>query len=173
MVKSIVGMVQDYQTQIAPNEYIPLLIDYSCSFGECTGAFQSFNNLMSNVVPEIVTALKGDWLASYIKDHNDILVLNNEMKFGFKKFRSGLKIKGIICSRNYNPTFEEKRVLEIDCDTVMNGNIDFSDALYTTWTVKCPASCAKEGAKPVVGNMIYKDDSSICLAAVEQGIYKD
>jgi hypothetical protein len=58
---------------------------------------------MSPVVTDLVTKLKGNWLADYMNDSNNILVLNDEMKFVFKHLSYGLKVKGIICSRNYNP----------------------------------------------------------------------
>jgi len=41
-----------------------------------------------------------------MNDSNNILVLNDEMKFVFKQLSFGLKVKGLICSRNYNPKYE-------------------------------------------------------------------
>lgn len=58
---------------------------------------------MSPVVKDIVSKLKGNWLKDYLFDSNNILVLNDAMKFEFKHLSYGLKVKGIVCSRNYDP----------------------------------------------------------------------
>jgi len=47
------------------------------------------------------------------------------------KFAAGLKIKGLICSSNYNHEEARKRVLEIECDTMPYSNLDFTGGLYS------------------------------------------
>jgi hypothetical protein len=121
---------------------------------------------MSPNVADIVTQLRGDWLQDYITDHNNMLVLDSEGKYVFKQMVYGVRIKGLICSRNYDPEYEDNFTLELNCDTSMSNNIDFEGPLFTRYQVRCPKNCVKKGNPLVVGLGIFKDDSPICLAAI-------
>jgi len=94
------------------------------------------------------------------------------MKPKIVKLAAGLKMKGIVCSTNYNHEYEKNLYLDIDCDTTPYSNLDFTGGKYTQFSVNCPAGCAKNPSK-VTGKSIYKDDSSICKAAIHNGVIKD
>lgn len=62
-----------------------------------------------------------------------MLVLDSEGKYKFEQMLPGLKIKGIICSRNYDAEYEDNFTLNLDCDTSMSNNIDFEGPIYTRY----------------------------------------
>jgi len=73
------------------------------------------------------------------------------MKPKIVKLAAGLKMKGLVCSTNYNHEFESSLLIDIDCDTVPYSNLDFVGGLYTQFSVNCPPGCAKNPTK-VVGS---------------------
>jgi len=48
----------------------------------------------------------------------------------------------------------------------MNNNFDFEGPIFTRYTVICPSRCTDKNKQPVIGNAVFRDDSSICLAAI-------
>ena len=63
--------------------------------------------------------------------------------------------------------------LEADCFTISRGNPDFDGIQNTKIKVICPAGCEKLHQNKVWGKGVYKDDSSICRAAIHQGLISD
>ena len=74
----------------------------------------------------------------------------------------------------------KKSILELTCDTIMNGNNDFDGnifiilaQIFSKFNVKCPNKCRVLANEAVTGNFLYKDDSPICLAAIHAGMIDD
>jgi hypothetical protein len=77
-------------------------------------------------------------------------------------------VKGVLCSDNAFQAKKEFKFIEADCGTIVRGNPDFDAALNSQVKVICPKNCKKHKGR-VWGSMSYKDDSSICRAAIHSG----
>jgi len=55
---------------------------------------------------------------------------------------------------------------------MLANNVDFEGSTYSIFLVSCPENCSKNPA-PVIGDMVYKDTSSICKAAIHAGVLDD
>jgi len=76
-------------------------------------------------------------------------------------------IKGILCSSN--DIGEEKvGIVNLDCFSIARGNTKFDGAEWSNIKSFCPENCADK-KQEIYGNLIYKDDSSICRAAIHSG----
>ena len=77
-------------------------------------------------------------------------------------------VKGVLCSDNKFVTKKDFQFIEADCGTIVRGNSDFNGILNSKVKVICPKNCHKENQR-VWGSLMYKDDSSICKAAIHSG----
>ena len=65
------------------------------------------------------------------------------------------------------------KFVEADCFTSARGNPDFDSIQNTKVKVVCPSGCRRFNQNKVWGKGVYKDDSSICRAAIHQGLITD
>jgi len=57
--------------------------------------------------------------------------------------------------------------------TTARGNRFFEGPRSTNFRVQCPAGCTNYKDAKLWGDSIYKDDSSICLAGIHNGVITD
>ena len=81
-------------------------------------------------------------------------------------------IKGLVCSTNSASDDKEVAWVVADCETIPRGNQDFDGILNTNIKVQCPQGCQTSEKGRVWGSTLYKDDSSVCKAAIHSGIIK-
>lgn len=107
--------------------------------------------------------------------NQDFVGLDYKFKLGFGKLKRGTRIKGVVCSNNYDPEKERTRIAKIQCHEKMQNNNLFDGAYNTNFRLHCPPGCLsnKEPGMRVIGTSIFRDDSSICLAAIHNGIIKN
>jgi len=118
-------------------------------------------------------ALPKGWANGFIRDGGDHLVFDHGLGLKPLKMHLGRRVKGYICSTNFNHAEHKKKILQVTCDTKMETNNDFEGDLFTRFNIQCPANCKKTSKGQLIGNFIYKDDSSLCLAAVHAGAIND
>ena len=78
-------------------------------------------------------------------------------------------VKGVLCSDNQFNSKTEMQFVEADCSTVVRGNVGFQGILNSKVKVICPKNCQLKSEYQVWGSMMYKDDSSVCRAAIHSG----
>ena len=78
-------------------------------------------------------------------------------------------VKGVLCSDNKFVIKKDFKFIEADCSTVVRGNSDFDGILNSKVKVICPKNCHKHVEYKVYGTTSYKDDSSVCRAAIHSG----
>ncbi|KAJ1610110.1 CpCCP2 [Cryptosporidium canis] len=72
----------------------------------------------------------------------------------------------VLCSTNTNLK-HESNAISLGCDSRFSDIKAFKTSpLLTSILVKCPTSCSPENGGVVIGSDVYRDDSSICLAAM-------
>lgn len=85
-------------------EIIPIAYDYGCAYGDCNNRFGSFN---SDTSPDATLALSeflpGGWIRKYKSSNSNLVGINKKSKLVFARLRRGLRVKGVICSNNYDP----------------------------------------------------------------------
>ena len=80
-------------------------------------------------------------------------------------------IKGIICSDNaFN---NAAGLVEVKCNDTVRNNVALQAELNSNIMVVCPKECADKEHFKVWGSLLYKDDSSVCRAAVHAGQLDD
>jgi len=75
--------------------------------------------------------LPDGWSERYKASGADFVGINNKYKLGFAKLKIGTRIKGLVCSNNYDPEFERKRIMKIECHDKMENNLLFDGAFKT------------------------------------------
>ncbi|TRY50393.1 CpCCP2 extracellular protein [Cryptosporidium tyzzeri] len=79
---------------------------------------------------------------------------------------SGALPELVLCSTNTNLK-HESNAISLSCESRFSDMKVFkSSPLLTSILVKCPTSCNPENGGVVIGSDVYRDDSSICLAAM-------
>ena len=78
-------------------------------------------------------------------------------------------VKGVLCSDNTFSSKKQFSVVEADCGTVVRGHPGFEGILNSKVKVMCPKNCHLKVDFKVWGSMMYKDDSSVCRAAIHAG----
>lgn len=72
----------------------------------------------------------------------------------------------VLCSTNTNLK-HESNAISLECESRFSDIKAFKTSpLLTSILVKCPTSCNPENGGVVIGSDVYRDDSSICLAAM-------
>jgi hypothetical protein len=66
-----------------------------------------------------------DGLIFFKKSGNNMVAITKEGKLKFAKLDKGYRVKGVICSNDFDPRAEKRKVHHIECDTKMNGNSVF------------------------------------------------
>jgi len=80
-------------------------------------------------------------------------------------------IKGIVCSTN-DIGLPKTGILNLDCFSMARGNPGFNGGLYSNVKAFCPENCGNR-KKDIWGSYLYRDDSSICRAAIHAGAIKN
>jgi len=95
-------------------EFIPLGFDYGCPLGECTNKFNSLN---SETSPDSTTAMKNflpkNWERRYKYSNSNMVGLNKKSKLVFARLTRGLRVKGVVCSNNYDAKAEREKIIKI------------------------------------------------------------
>jgi len=92
-----------------------------------------------------------DWIGNYIKNGGNAVAFDYSLNVRPLKLEYGIRIKGYICSSNFDFSSQKKKVLPITCDTTMQGNNDFEGPIFTKYEVSCPAGCAKSSKGKLSG----------------------
>lgn len=79
-------------------------------------------------------------------------------------------VKGLVCSTNYDPQNQEV-VINYGCDDICAGNnkCEFEKG-ESVFVGVCPKGCLSKIEKVVYGQKQYKLESSVCRAAIHDGV---
>lgn len=155
------------------NEMIPIAFDKnSCFNKKCS---RNYVSLSSRSSIDYFTWQSENLVSVFPilseENKNDFLGFDKEKLVPFNLAYS--KIKGLLCSTNSHNINEENKNLndwiKIKCTTSVKYNQEFpmSFSPNANFKIKCPQNCMKfKDKSKVYGSDFYKDDSSICLAAI-------
>ena len=158
--------------------FVPMGIDYACSKHTCSGKYNSLNSRTSKDITEFMKGmidtkniLMQVFSKAFYKKQNDLIGFGLSKTGAMtSKFESNIPIKGIVCSTNKDKIDSEANWVKADCDTKARGNTDFDGVISTNIKVVCPAGCLNTGTGKIYGTEIFTDDSSICKAAIHNGV---
>lgn len=154
--------------------------DYGCLRGACSEKYRSLNSADSNDMTDVFKAKKDSknilsqvW-AKLFNVQKDEAIGFGMSKTGMMTFRfsGNIPVRGVVCSTNSDEQEFENEWVMATCETVARGNPDFDGIQNTNIKVKCPAGCLTVVSGKVWGVEMFKDDSSICRAAIHNGRIK-
>jgi len=145
--------------------------DYDCDIKECTGVYKSLRDRNTKDISELLQGyidqdnIKNSKFAQ--KGRIDSIGFNYD-KGLMSYFRLRDKpIKAIICSDN---AFEQfGNLVELKCSDSVRNNVLLQSGLHSSVMAVCPKNCAKEVQLSIYGSALYRDDSSVCRAAIHAG----
>ncbi len=150
---------------------IPMGYDYDCDLKECGGSYKSLKDHNSKDISSIL----GGYIDSSNVKNSKFALKGRIDSIGFNYDKgmmsyfglAGKKVKGIICSDNAFDHFGS--LIPIKCNDTMRNNVALQAGMHSSIQAMCPKNCAKELDFRVWGSVLYRDDSSICRAAVHAG----
>jgi hypothetical protein len=154
--------------------------DYGCQRGGCAEKYRSLNSPDSNDMTDVFKAKKDNknilaqvWsrLFNVRKDEAIGFGMSKTGMMTFK-FDGNIPVRGVVCSTNSDDQEYENEWVMATCDTVARGNTEFDGIQNTNIKVKCPSGCLTVASARVWGVEMFKDDSSICRAAIHNGRIK-
>lgn len=177
-VSTVIQYLNDLRLDYTTYAVVPLGFDYGCLKNKCTKKFQSYN---SNQSPLLTTELlkiidqnnilnKPFSIGNSIRDSLGLGMSNEKLlRFQLGKFNT----KGVICSANSMPGSSKPKVTGITCGDKVYANSKFDGVLGSQFKVLCPPGCGSMSEYPVFGAGKFHEKSSICRAAVMQGVVID
>lgn len=149
--------------------------DYACDIKECTKEYKSLTDANTKDISTLLrpyidmTNIKNSPFAQ--KGRIDAIGFNYD-KGMMSYFRLRDKaVKGIICSDNAFDT--SGGLIKLTCKDSVRSNVKLQAGLHSNMAAVCPKECADKVEFNIYGSTLYRDDSSICRAAVHSGQIDD
>ncbi len=149
------------------DQMIPLAVDYPCVYqGQCSKRLFSLNDLNSPEVSSLYECRDPTQLHS---QQTDGLAFGLSLHLLARVPLGTTLFKGVLCSDNNSGPLP---LYSLTCTSSIFSDDHFNSPFFTHFKLRCPPRCAGNPA-PIYGDFLFKEDSSICKAAVFLGLLQD
>jgi len=168
MVSRILQLIIASGMDLSKDIYVPLGFDFSCKNNKCSNIYNSINS--GNSLPIMNLFSKARFPGQTNERSGRFAGLGKINETSMAIFdSSNVKISALICSSNkFKGEYSENPSVNITCDMNVSNNQDTYSEGKDVVAV-CPKGCQTSDA-PIFGAGLYHGDSSICKAAIHQGV---